>query len=207
MVKINQIGVGRKSSGTIDGITYYSVNGKTFARSLPQMPASVFNTPKAKKRQAIFKFVQQHMKLHLNTIKQTFASDNKEKANNRYYSSNGKALTQALGPVADRYLAGEIITINDVEAAISSYAMAHPYQIKLASRSGYNDVYLTGPWPNSITLKKRTGDNTMIILVAENGTQTTISPDGSVTANPVSGDDSGSNDGGGGNNNGGSEED
>ena len=85
MVKINQIGVGRKSSGTIDGITYYSVNGKTFARSLPQMPASVFNTPKAKKRQAIFKFVQQHMKLHLNTIKQTFASDNKERANNRYY--------------------------------------------------------------------------------------------------------------------------
>ena len=40
MAQIKQVGIGRKSSGTIDGITYYTVNGKTFARSTPTMPAS-----------------------------------------------------------------------------------------------------------------------------------------------------------------------
>ena len=58
MAQIKQVGIGRKSSGTIDGITYYTVNGKTFARSTPTMPASVYNTPEARTRQAIFKMVQ-----------------------------------------------------------------------------------------------------------------------------------------------------
>ena len=40
MAQIKQFGIGRKSSGTIDGITYYTVNGKTFARTTPTMPAS-----------------------------------------------------------------------------------------------------------------------------------------------------------------------
>ena len=56
MAQIKQVGIGRKSSGTIDGITYYSLNGKTFARSTPTMPASVYNTTEAKIRQAVFKF-------------------------------------------------------------------------------------------------------------------------------------------------------
>ena len=54
MAQIKQVGVGRKSSGTIDGITYYVLNGKTYARSTPNMPASVFNTTEARIRQAIF---------------------------------------------------------------------------------------------------------------------------------------------------------
>ena len=73
MAQIKQVGIGRKSSGTIDGITYYNLNGKTFARSTPTMPASVYNTPEAKARQAIFKFVQMHTKFHLRTIRKTFS--------------------------------------------------------------------------------------------------------------------------------------
>ena len=41
MAQIKQVGIGRKSTGTIDGITYYTLNGKTFARSTPTMPAKL----------------------------------------------------------------------------------------------------------------------------------------------------------------------
>ena len=58
MAKITQVGPGRKTTGTIDGITYVTRNGVTYARSAPTMPATAYNTPAAKKRQAIFKMVQ-----------------------------------------------------------------------------------------------------------------------------------------------------
>ena len=116
---------------------------------------------------------------------------------------NGKALTIALSALADQYCAGEIVTISEVEQAIANYAAANPEAITIASKSGYEEVHLTGPWPNAITLKAGSGDKTMIIIVAENGTQTTINPDGSVTTAPVT--DGGSDTGG--NTSGGSEED
>jgi len=89
MAQIKQVGIGRKSTGTIDGITYYVLNGKTYARSAPNMPASVFNTTEARIRQAIFKFIQMHLKLHLRTIRQTVTAKNGSPSN-RYYSLNHK---------------------------------------------------------------------------------------------------------------------
>ena len=177
MAQIKQVGIGRKSSGTIDGITYYTVNGKTFARSTPTMPASVYNTPEARTRQAIFKMVQMHMKHHLRTIRQTITNKTGSPSN-RYFSLNYKALSQALQALAELYVNGQDVTITDVEQAISDYATEHPTSIKIASKSGYQDVYLTGPWPDTITLNALAGDRTVIIIVAENGTQTTINADG-----------------------------
>lgn len=192
MAQIKQVGIGRKSSGTIDGITYYTVNGKTFARTTPTMPASVYNTTEARTRQAIFKMVQMHMKHHLRTIRQTIT--NKSGApSNRYFSLNYKALSQALQALAELYVNGQDVTITDVEQAISDYAAEHPTSIKIAAKSGYQDVYLTGPWPDTITLNALAGDRTVIIIVAENGTQTTINADGTVTTGQYSG---GSNTGG-----------
>ena len=180
MAQIKQVGVGRKTTGTIDGITYYVLNGKTFARSTPTMPVSVYTTTEARIRQAIFKFVQMHMKLHLRTIRQTF-STNTGTPCNRYYSLNKKGLSAALQTLAEQYVAGVDVTITDVENAISAYAAEHPTSIKVASKSGYAEVYLTGPWPETITLNASTGDSTVIIIVAENGTTTTINPNGTVT--------------------------
>ncbi len=195
MAQIKQVGIGRKSSGTIDGITYYTVNGKTFARTTPTMPASVYNTPEARTRQAIFKMVQMHMKHHLRTIRQTIT--NKTGApSNRYFSLNYNALSQALQALAELYVNGQDVTITDVEQAISAYAAEHPTSIKIASKSGYQDVYLTGPWPDTITLNAQAGDRTMIIIVAENGTQTTINADGTVTTGQYTGGGSNSNTGG-----------
>ena len=188
MAKITQVGIGRKSSGTIDGITYVTRNGVTYARSAPTMPASAYNTPAAKLRQAIFKMVQMHLKYHLRTIKQTFTPKGNGTPSNRYYSLNGKALTNALTALAELYVAGEDVTITDVEQAISDYATEHPTSIKIASKSGYQDVYLTGPWPERIVLNAQKGDSTIIVIVNEYGVTTTINADGTTV---VSGSNSG----------------
>ena len=198
MAQIKQVGVGRKSTGTIDGVTYYVRGGVTYARSTPNIPASVYNTPEAKKRQAIFKMIQSHMKYHLRTIRQTFTPKGNGTPCNRYYSLNSKGLTFALDSLADAYVAGEDVTLTDIETAISAYAAAHPTSIRIASLSGYQDVFLSGAWPETITLNALAGDSTMIIIVAENGTTTTINPDGTTVV--VSG--SSQNSGSGGNNGG-----
>ena len=193
MAQIKQVGVGRKTTGTIDGITYYVLNGKTFARSTPTMPVSVYTSTEARIRQAIFKFVQMHMKHHLRTIKQTITAKNGTPCN-RYYSLNKKALNAALQTLGELYVAGGDVTITDIENAISAYATEHPTSICIASKSGYAEVYLTGPWPEQIVLNALAGDSTVIIIVAENGTTTTINADGTtvVTNGSSSGSESGS---------------
>ena len=192
MAQIKQIGPGRKTSGTIDGITYVTRNGKTYVRSTPTMPIRAYRTPAALKRQAIFKMVQMHLKYHLRTIRQTFTPKGNGSAVNRYYSVNGKALTKALEALADRLVAGEDITLTEVEAAIAAYATEHPEAIRIGKLSGYGEVFLTGAWPDTITLNANGGDSTIIVIVAENGSTTTIEPNGSTVV--VSGsNDSGSN--------------
>ena len=139
--------------------------------------------------------IQMHMKHHLRTIRQTITNKSGSPSN-RYLSLNYKALSQALQALAELYVAGQDVTITDVEQAISDYATEHPTSIKIASKSGYQDVYLTGPWPDTITLNALAGDRTVIIIVAENGTQTTINSDGTVTTGTYSGEGSGATDSG-----------
>ena len=203
MAQIKQVGIGRKSTGTIDGITYYTLNGKTYARTTPTMPASVYNTTEARIRRAVFKMIQMHMKHHLRTIRQTITNKSGSPSN-RYFSLNYKALSQALQALAELYVEGQDVTITDVEQAISDYAAEHPTSIKIASKSGYQDVYLTGPWPDTITLNALAGDQTVIIIVAENGTQTTINADGTITTGTYTGNGGSSNSGNGSQNTGGS---
>ena len=186
MAQIKQVGVGRKTTGTIDGITYYVLNGKTFARSTPTMPVSVYTSAEARIRQAIFKFVQMHMKLHLRTIRQTITAKTGTPCN-RYYSLNKKGLSAALQTLAEQYVDGLDVTITDIESAITAYAIEHPTAIRIASKSGYAEVYLTGPWPDTITLNALSGDSTVIIIVSENGVQTTINADGTITTEIYSG--------------------
>lgn len=181
MAQVKQIGPGRKTSGTIDGITYVTRNGKTYVRSTPTMPVSAYRTPAARKRQAIFTLIQMHLKFHLRTIRQTVTPKGNGTPTNRYYSLNAKALNRALDALAERFVAGDDVSITDVEAAIAAYAAEHPTSIRIASLSGYQEVYLTGEWPATITLNANAGDSTVIIIVAENGSTTTIEPKGTAT--------------------------
>ena len=186
MAQVKQVGVGRKTIGTIDGITYYVLNGKTYARSVPTMPASLYTTTEARIRQAVFKMIQMHIKLHLRTIRQTITNKSGSPSN-RYFSLNYKAFSQALQALAELYVEGQDVTIDDVEAAISAYAAEHPTAIKIASKSGYAEVYLTGAWPDTITMNALVGDSTVIIIVNENGVQTTINADGTITTDTYTG--------------------
>lgn len=170
MARIKQIGVGRKANGTIDGITYVTRNGVTYARSTPTMPASAYKTPAALRRQAIFKMVQMHLKYHQGTIRKTFTPSGAGTPANRYYSKNGKALTAALRPLAERYVAGEPITIEDVEAAISAYAAENPQKICIASLSGYQEIFLAGEWPSTITLHTDASAADSLVIIASGGT-------------------------------------
>jgi len=187
MARIKQIGPGRKTSGTIDGITYVTRNGKTYVRSTPTMPVSAYRTTAALRRQAIFKMIQMHLKFHLRTLRQTITPKGNGSASNRYYSLNHKAFALALADLADRLVAGEDISLTDVETAISAYAAEHPTSIRIASLSGYQEVFLTGAWPDTITLNAFAGDSTVIIIVSENGTTTTIAADGTTTVTTGSG--------------------
>lgn len=197
MAKINQIGPGRKTSGTVDGVTYVTTrNGNTYVRVTPVLPAYVFKTPAALKRQSIFKMVQMHTKFHLRTIKQTITRKGNGTVSNRYVSLNYKAFSAALDALADRMVAGEDITLTEIEAAIAAYAAEHPEAITIAAKSGYGDVHLTGAWPDTITLRASGGDSTVIIIVAENGTTTTITPaEGGSTTVVTGGDNTGGNSG------------
>ena len=177
MAKITQVGPGRKTSGTIDGVTYVTTrNGNTYARVKGVLPAYVTKTPAALKRQSIFKMVQEYANFHLRTLKQTITRKGNGTVINRFTHLNYKAFAAALDALADRMVAGEVVTLTDIEAAIAAYAAEHPQAILIAARSGYGKVYLTGAWPDTITLRASGGDSTIIVIVAENGSTTTIIP-------------------------------
>lgn len=197
MAQVKQIGPGRKTNGTIDGITYVTrKNGYTYVRATPTMPAWVFKTPEALKRQGIFKFIQMHEKYHLRTLKQTITPKGNGTVMNRYHSLNYKHLAVALDALADRYVAGDTVTLSEIEAAIAAYATENPEAIIIGSRSGYGEVYLTGEWPSTITLRASGGCNTIVVFVAENGQTTTYNPDGTTIVVDGSGSGTGGNTGG-----------
>lgn len=177
MARITQVGPGRKTSGTLDGVTYVTTrNGNTYARVKGVLPAYVTKTPAALKRQSIFKMVQEYANFHLRTLKQTITRKGNGTVINRFTHLNYKAFAAALDALADRMVAGEVVTLTDIEAAIAAYAAEHPQAILIAARSGYGKVYLTGAWPDTITLRASGGDSTIIVIVAENGSTTTITP-------------------------------
>ncbi|MDO4217437.1 MAG: hypothetical protein Q4D03_04590 [Bacteroidales bacterium] len=188
MAIIRQIGPGCLASGTIDGIIYYVRNGKMYARAVPIIPESSYNNPAARIRQAIFKMVQMHLKYHLRTIKQTVSPEDSGSSSNRYFKLNKTGLYAALKPLAELYVGGQEVTITDVEQAICKYAADNPNSIMIAAMSGYREVYLTGSWPDAITLKAKKGGNKIIVVVAEKCVTTTVTTHSNNIETPTSND-------------------
>lgn len=140
--------------------------------------------------------VQEYALFHLRTLKQTITRKGNGTVINRFTHLNYKAFAAALDALADRMVAGEVVTFADIEAAIAAYAAENPQAIVIAARSGYGKVYLTGAWPDTITLRASGGDSTIIVIVAENGTTTTIAPSEGGSTTVVSGGENGSSTGG-----------
>ena len=165
MVKIKQVGIGQMASGTIGGITYVTRGNVTFARSTPTMPEHVYTTPAAKKRRAVFNMVQMHLKLHLPALRKTITPKGIGSAYTRYYSLDAKPLARALEVLAEEVVEGRDITITDVEEAIIAYTTDHPDEICIASLKGYKELFLSGPWPETITLHAVKGKSTIVIAI------------------------------------------
>lgn len=151
-------------SGTVGGLTYVKCkNGTSYVRSTPVMPAKVYKSPAAKKRQALFKMIQMHLRHHLPTLRQTFAHEGSGSPSNGYFKRNNKALREALDALADSMVAGEPVTINHVEEAVCRYAAEHPDKICIASLDGFAEMFLAGEWPETIAL--RADNNRRVVTV------------------------------------------
>ena len=166
MARIKQVGPGQLTSGTVGGLTYItSKNGTTYVRSTPVMPAKVYKSPAAKKRQALFKMIQMHLRYHLPTLRNTFVHEGSGSPSNGYFKRNNTALREALDTLAERMVSGEVVTINDIEAAICAYAAENPDKICIASLNGFEEVFLTGEWPDVITLCAKRGSRSVTIAL------------------------------------------
>ena len=165
MAQIRSIGAGIRSKGKVDGLVYVHTHGKTYARALPIMPAGMFKTPEARKRQATFKLSLAYIKHHAGTIAKSFDAFTSWTPRNAFFKANGKALTKALEPLAVRYMNDEVITPEMVDTAVSAYATANPSAIVIGKKMGYKPVYLNGAWPSTMTLLPDGGDNSTIVII------------------------------------------
>ena len=119
MATIKQVGPGQMTSGTVGGLIYVKgKDGRTYVRSTPIMPAKVYKSPAAKKRQALFKMIQTHLHHHLPTLRQTFVHEGSGSPSNGYFKRNNTVLREALDDLADRMVEGEDVTFSMIEAAI-----------------------------------------------------------------------------------------
>ena len=109
--------------------------------------------------------IQMHLKHHLPTLRKTITPKGIGSAYTRYYSLNAKPLARALGVLAEEMVAGKDVTITDVEETITAYAADHPGEICIASLKGYKELFLSGPWPDTITLHAVKGKSTIVITV------------------------------------------
>ena len=154
--------------GTVGGLTYVKCkNGTSYVRSTPTMPAKVYKSPAARKRQALFKMIQMHLRHHLPTLRQTFAHEGSGSPSNGYFKRNNKALREALDALADSMTAGELVTISNIEDAICHYAAEHPDKICIASMDGFAEVFLAGEWPKTITLQAENSHRVATVTVKE----------------------------------------
>ena len=166
MARIKQSGPAQAASGTVGGLTYVTCkNGTTYVRSTPVMPDKVYRSPAAKKRQALFKMIQWHLRYHLPTLRQTFTHEGMGSHSNGYFKMNNTVLREALDALSLRMAAGKEVTLGEVEAAICAYAAEHPDTICIASLKGFKEVYLDGEWPDIITLRAIKGNRTVRIFM------------------------------------------
>lgn len=183
MAQIRNVGPGIRTTGQTGGLVYVHLNGKTFSRTLPIMPASMFKTPEALKRQALFTLVSYHMKAHAATIRKAFSKGKYWSPRNNYFHRNAKALYEALDSLAEDYANGAKVSVSQIEQAIAAYATSNPDSIQIGGLDGFAPVYLTGEWPDTITLNSESGDNTTVVIVTSAG---------STTHNPGAGSESAS---------------
>lgn len=144
MAIINSLGIGRgkKSAGNL---TYRTVRGRCIASQKQEKRGPVKGAFSI--AQATFSLVSTFMRAHAADIDVSFDKTTYGSARNNFYKTNKSALAAALATLANEYAyAKNKADITAIDAAIASYAQTNPKAIVRVKLSGFDTVYLTGPW-------------------------------------------------------------
>lgn len=147
MAIINSLAIGRarKSAGNI---TYRTVRGRCIASQKVSTAGTRVTTLSL--TQAFFSLVNTFMQLHGTDIDVSFNKSKYGSARNYFFTKNKSALRAALTSLMTEYVSsGMKPTATEIDAAIGTYATSNPNAIYRVSLTGFDPVFMTGPWTSN----------------------------------------------------------
>ena len=142
------MGVGR-SRKSMGNVTYRVVRGRTIGSQKRVSGASGITTrgQQGNFRKPLFSMINMYMKEHQTDINVSFNKSKYGSQRNYFFSTNYGALSKALTALAIQTAnSGTLPSMEDVNTAINSYAVANPTSILRVKLAGFDNVYLTGEW-------------------------------------------------------------
>lgn len=142
------MGVGR-SRKSMGNVTYRVVRGRTIGSQKRVSGASGVTTrgQQGNFRKPLFSMINMYMKEHQTDINVSFNKSRYGSQRNYFFSTNYGALSKALMALAIQAAnSGTLPSMEDVNTAINSYAVANPTSILRVKLAGFENVYLTGEW-------------------------------------------------------------
>ena len=148
MAIINSMGVGR-SKKSMGNVTYRVVRGRTIGSQKRVSGASGVTTrgQQGNYRKPLFSMINMYMAAHQTDINVSFNKSKYGSQRNYFFSMNYNALSKALSALAIQAAnSGALPSLEDVTAAINSYAETNPTSILRVKLAGFENVFLAGEW-------------------------------------------------------------
>lgn len=142
------VGIG-KTKGSVGEFTYRVVRGRCISsqRKLKGASGLVTRGLGGNNRKAIFAMINMFMAEHASDLQVSFNRSSYGSQRNYFFKANYKALSQALQALASTSsITGVAPSIEQIEEAITEYAIANPRAIYRVKLDGFQSVYLTGAW-------------------------------------------------------------
>lgn len=142
------MGVGRAKK-SMGNVTYRVVRGRTIGSQKRVSGASGVTTrgQQGNFRKPLFSMINMYMKEHQTDINVSFNKSKYGSQRNYFFSTNYGALSKALTALAIQAAnSGTLPSMEDVNTAIVTYAVANPTSILRVKLAGFENVYLTGEW-------------------------------------------------------------
>ena len=130
-------------------VTYRVVRGRTIGSQKRVSGASGLATrgQQGNFRKPLFSMINMYMAAHQTDINVSFNRSKYGSQRNYFFSVNYNALEKALMALAIQGAnSGELPSMEDINTAINSYAVANPTAILRVKLAGFENVYLTGEW-------------------------------------------------------------
>lgn len=151
MAIINAIGIGRAKK-SVGNITYRTVRGRTIAsqKRVQGEQGAITRGLQGNLRKPIFAMINLYMAEHASDIQVSFNKSRYGSRRNYFFTTNYRGLSAALLPLATTAsINNEIPSIEEIEAAITSYVTAHPTSIFRVRLDGFPVSYLSDAWDSA----------------------------------------------------------